>query len=339
MKLVLHSYTFRRYPLRHVFAVARRYGWDGVELVHFHFDPARVEDEVAEAVALGRRYGVAIHCVGYTGDFVGDDPVDRAASLALARRTIDVCARHGIELVNGWSGTLERDPDDWRRNGSAIAEERHYDRAAEGYRHLGEYAGRLGVRVGVEVYPGSVHDTVATTARLLAMVDHPAVFATADPGNAYVVSPDDRDPEILDQLAGRLGYFHLKNLHPDGGRANFNVDTADGVLDNYAWIAKASALGVPAICVEYCGTGDPHPPIARAGKYVRDCLALRDDLDRRHQAAEAAPIGMSRPTGSPVLAGAGAEAVPVLAQAQAEAAVVLAAEDAAALAGAPGSGR
>ncbi|MEN3609330.1 sugar phosphate isomerase/epimerase family protein [Plantactinospora sp. ZYX-F-223] len=291
MKLVLHSYTFRRYPLRHVFAVAARHGWDGVELVHFHFDPARVETEVAAAAALGRRYGVGVHCVGYTGDFVGDDPAARTASLALVERTISAAAEQGIELVNGWSGTLERDPDDWRVNGSALAEQVHYERAAEGYRRLGEYAARHGVRVGVEVYPGSVHDTVAGTAKLLAMVDHPAVVATADPGNAYVVSPADRDPAVLDQLAGRLGYFHLKNLRPDGGRADFNVDTADGVLDNYAWITKADSLGVPAICVEYCGDGDPHPPIARAGDYVRDCLALRADLARRHAAAETAAAG------------------------------------------------
>ncbi|MEE6260235.1 sugar phosphate isomerase/epimerase family protein [Plantactinospora sonchi] len=308
MKLVLHSYTFRRYPLRHVFAVARRYGWDGIELVHFHFDPARVEDEVADAVALGRRYGVGVHCVGYTGDFVSDDPQARAASLALAERTITAAARHGVGLVNGWSGTLERDPDDWRRNGSAVAEERHYARAAEGYRRLGAYAGRHGVRVGVEVYPGSVHDTVATTARLLAMVDHPDVVATADPGNAYVVSEPDRDPAVLDQLAGRLGYFHLKNLYPDGGRADFNVDTAEGVLDNYAWITRAASLGVPAICVEYCGDGDPHPPISRAVGYVRGCLALRDDLDRRHAAAEAAPVTEALPAGQPLPV---AEALPV----------------------------
>ncbi|WP_422773027.1 sugar phosphate isomerase/epimerase family protein [Plantactinospora sp. WMMC1484] len=300
MKLVLHSYTFRRYPLRHVFAVAARHGWDGIELVHFHFDPARLETEVAGAVALGRRYGVGVHCLGYTGDFVGTDPADRAASLHQVERTIAAAARHGIGLVNGWSGTLERDPDDWRRNGSAIAGEAHYERAAEGYRRLGEYAHRHGVRVGVEVYPGSVHDTVAGTARLLAMVDHPAVVATADPGNAYVVSPADRDPAVLDQLAGRLGYFHLKNLRPDGGRADFNVDTAEGVLDNYAWITRAESLGVPAICVEYCGDGDPHPPIARAGDYVRDCLALRADLARRHEQAEAAGPG----AGGAVLAGA-----------------------------------
>jgi 3-dehydroshikimate dehydratase len=287
MKLVLHSYTFRRYPLHHVFAVASRYGWAAIEMVHFHFDPARVEDEVAGAVALGRRYGVELHCVGYTGDFVGDSAADREASLSLVERTIEACARHGIPMVNGWSGTLERDPDDWRVNGSALAGDRHYERAAEGYRRLGDFASDRGVSVGVEVYPGSVHDTVATNARLLSMVDHPSVVATADPGNAYIISADDHDPEVLDLFDGRLGYFHLKNLFPDGGVADFNVDTADGVLDNYAWITKAHALGVPAICVEYCGTGDPHPPISRAQEYVRTCLDLAEDLERRHEKANA----------------------------------------------------
>jgi sugar phosphate isomerase/epimerase len=288
MKLVLHSYTFRRYPLTHVFAVAGRYGWDGIELVHFHFDPGRVEDEVAAAVALGARYGVGVHCVGYTGGFVSDDPDERAGSLALARRTLDACAANGVGMMNGWAGTLECDPGDWRRNGSAMATDVHYDRAVEAYRELGALAATRGVTVGVEVYPGSVHDTVANTAHLLDLVDHPSVVATADPGNAWIISAADHDADVLDQLAGRLGYFHLKNLRPDRGVADFNVDTAEGVIDNFAYITKARQLGVPAMAVEYCGTGDPHPPIARARRYILDTLALADDLDRRTTAAREA---------------------------------------------------
>jgi 3-dehydroshikimate dehydratase len=274
VKLVLHSYTLRRYPLPHVFAVARRYGWAAIELVHFHFDPDRVAEEVPAAVALGARYGVGVHCVGYTGDWISDDSAANGRSLELAERTIEACAAHGIGMINGWSGSLERDPADWRRNGSAIAEDKHYERAAEGYRRLAAFAAQRGVTIGVEVYPGSVHDTVATNAKLLDLVDAPNVVTTADPANAYVISEADHDPEVLDLLRGRLGYFHLKNLYPRDGVADFNVDTADGVLDNYAWINKAYALGAPAMAVEYCGDGDPHPPLARAQDYIRDCLAL-----------------------------------------------------------------
>jgi sugar phosphate isomerase/epimerase len=275
VKLLLHSYSLRHYPLDHVFDTAREHGWDGIELVLWHYDAERVEDELDEAVKLGARYGVGIGCVGYAGQFTDDDAEVRAHSVTLAERAIRACASHAITLVNGWAGAIVRDPADWRVNGSAAAGERHYELAAAAYERLAQVASGLGVRIAVETHPAAVHDTVAATARLLAMVPSPAVVANPDPGNTYVFGGAERDPGVLDSLAGRIGYFHMKNCLPGTGQANFNVGTADGCIDNVAWLTKLTALGaIPSLAVEYCGDGDAHPVLAAAPAYARRCLSL-----------------------------------------------------------------
>ncbi len=281
MDLVMHSYSLRTYPLEHVLAVAAHDGFDGVEVSTWHLDlrrdPDVVRGEVTRAVALGRRYGVRVHCVGYEGDFVTDDPDRRVRAVTLVSRIVEACGEHGIGLVNGFGGWLQGDPDDWVRNGSALATDEHYARCAAAYRTLATVGDREGVRVGVEVHPNTVHDTVATTARLLDLVDHPVVTATVDPANSALIDPDDQDPAVLDRLGDRLGYFHIKNYVPAGGRADFSVDTAAGVLDNLRWLQKlAERGGVPAAALEYCGWGDPHPRLRAALRYVRDCEALLD---------------------------------------------------------------
>ncbi|MBF9129664.1 sugar phosphate isomerase/epimerase [Plantactinospora sp. S1510] len=286
MDLVMHSYSLRDYPLEHVFAVAAHYGFDSIEVSTWHLDlrgnPDVVPGEVARAVALGDRYGVRVHCVGYEGDFTVDDPDRHARSVTLVGRIVEACGGHGIELVNGCGGWLQGDPDDWRNNGSVRADDGHYARTGDAYRTLGAIGAREGVRVAVEVHPNTVHDTVTTTARLLDLVDHPAVIATVDPANSALLTPEDRNPAVLDRLGNRVGYFHIKNYVPAGGRADFSVDTAHGVIDNLRWLEKlAEHGGVPAMALEYCGVGDPHPRLQAALRYVRECEALLDVVAAR----------------------------------------------------------
>lgn len=280
----MHSYSLRDYPLEHVFAVAAQYGFGAVEVSGLHLDvrsrPEPVRAEVARAVGLAERYGVRVYCVGYEGDFVAADPTRRAAAQEVVAAVIEACGEHGIGLVNGFAGWLQADdPDDWPANGSALARQEHYRWAAQAYRELVPVARRCGVRIGIEVHPNTVHDTVDATARLLALVPEREVTVTADPANAGLIRAADLDPAVLDRIADRLGYLHLKNYVPAGRRADFSVDTADGVIDNYRWVARAVEHGgIGAIALEYCGAGDPHPRLRAAREYVLECLRLHAAL-------------------------------------------------------------
>lgn len=284
MWTVLHSYALRDYPMPHVFEVAAAGDWPAVELSTWHFDPQfgtqSVRHGIAAAAEAGRRSGVDIYCAGYWAVFTATDEAERKMWVDKVCGVVDACVENGISFVNGAGGWLVGDGADWDRdwtaNGSALAAPADLERVADCYRQVVGYAADRGVRVAVEVHPNTVHDTVAATARLVDLVDHDNLVVTLDPANAAPLSAADRDPAVVDLVADRVAYFHLKNYLPRDGGANFTVHAADGVLDNYRWLARLADLpGVTAVCVEYCGEGDPHPRLAAARRYLEDTASFQ----------------------------------------------------------------
>lgn len=278
MLTVLHSYSFRHYPLDHVIRVAHACGWPAIEISGWHLTGDDPGSDITAAVRASRGRDVDVHCAGYCGDFVTADEAARLSSISRVCQIIDACSANGVRLINGFAGWLMSDPgqwDDWRADGSALATDEHYERAADAYRHVCGYAARRGVRVAIEVHPHTVHDTVAATARLLTMVDSDNLVVTLDPGNAAVLSDADRDPGVVGLVAGHAGYFHLKNCLIRAGLTDFTTDAANGIIDNYRWLETVTALpGVDAVCIEYCGDGDPHPRVAAAREYLDTTLRL-----------------------------------------------------------------
>lgn len=272
MRTVLHSYSLRGYPRSHVFAVARAYGWPAVELAACHLDPADPVRDLGAALAEARAAGTTVHCVGYWGEFARVP-----STMDQVHRVIDACAAHGVPRLNGSAGWLVQDPQrwdlDWRKNGSALATDEDYARVAHAYRHLADHAAGAGISLGIEVHPNTVHDTVPATARLLALIDRPNVTVTLDPANAAPLTRD--DPAELALLGAAATYFHLKNCLVRDGVADFTVDAYAGVVDNYRWLAALREAGTcPAVAIEYCGAGDPHPRLAAARRYLDETLSL-----------------------------------------------------------------
>jgi 3-dehydroshikimate dehydratase len=276
MLTVLHSYSFRHYPLDHIIGVAAASGWPAIEISGWHLTGDDPGSDVAAAVRASRRRGVDVHCVGYTGDFAAADDAAWLASIDRVGRIIDACSANGVRLINGFAGWLMRDLlewDDWHADGSALATDEHYERTADAYRRVSGYAAERGVRVAIEVHPHTVHDTVAATARLLKLVDSDNLGVTLDPGNAAMLSNADRDPEVVSLVADRVAYFHLKNCLIRDGLTDFTIDAANGIIDNYRWLETVTAIpGIDAVCVEYCGDGDPHPRVAAAREYLDTTL-------------------------------------------------------------------
>jgi 3-dehydroshikimate dehydratase len=271
MLTVLHSYALRDYPLEHVLETAR--DWPAVELSTWHFD------DLAGAAKLARAHGVEIYCAGYWGYFA-----DPEFSTAEIRATIDACAEYGISLLNGAGGWLVHDPDrwdeDWRPNGSAAASDVDLRRVADRYHEIADYGAARGVRIAVEVHPNTVHDTVAATAALLAVADHDNLVVTLDPANAAALSDADRRPDVIDPVRDRVAYFHLKNCFVQNGRSDFTVDAASGIIDNYRWLEALP--GIPAVAVEYCGEGDPHPRLVAGRRYLEKWHATSPTARRQY---------------------------------------------------------
>jgi sugar phosphate isomerase/epimerase len=111
-------------------------------------------------------------------------------------------------------------------------------------------------------------------ARLLDAIDSPHVLANPDPCNMYATRTAERDPESLDQLEGRIGYFHLKNCVRQNGSFDFGAHLESGELDARAWLAKLVDQGYRGpVCVEYCGEGDPKPGLAKDRSFLQSTLS------------------------------------------------------------------
>lgn len=271
----MHSYTFRAYSLKHAYGAAKRFGWDAIELQRCHFDEADLTTSLTAALELGARSDVPVACVDFITDFINKerDVIDQ--NVRAVDEMIRICAAHGVKRLNGAIGTLGRHPTDFRKNGSALARDAHYERAAEALRCVGRRAAKHNMEIVIEIHMNTLHDTVASTARLLDLIGMDNVLANPDPGNMFSTCEADRNPDTLDRLDGRIGYVHLKNCALRAGEYDYSVRLADGHIDTYRWLLKLRDIDYAGpICVEYCGEGDPHTAAKRDIRYLNDCFAL-----------------------------------------------------------------
>ena len=256
--IIMHSYTLRDFSREEAFAHAAACGYDGIELQRAHFKEDALESELPAALALAKEHGLFIHCVDYTGDLIHDNAQVREDSIALIEKNLRVCGEHGVPLMNGFTGFLVADPDNWGANGSAIATDVHVDRAAEGLQHLARVAEQSGVVMTLEVHMNSIHDTYATTARLLDRVQSDHLLANPDPGNTFATSTAVCSPEAMATLAARIGYFHLKNCRAkEVGGFSYEGYLAEGAIDFVPYLETLRAVGYAGpLCIEYVGDGD-----------------------------------------------------------------------------------
>jgi sugar phosphate isomerase/epimerase len=272
MEIILHSYTFRDYSLEDALRAARRLGYTGVELHQVHFNASYPEEEVARCIMLADRRGLDISVVDFKADLVQSDARAADEAAALLQRTIHVCERLGIPRMNGFTGFLTGpEPAAFSKNGSAIATEDHYQRCAERLRSVAKIAQQAGVTLTLEIHMNTIHDTVASTRRLLDLVNSPAVLAAPDPGNMYATCPADRDPVALEPLRNRV---------QRGQTYDFSVVLADGHIDTYRYLRQLLDMGYTGpLCLEHVGSGDPHVPARADIEYVKRCLAWLSDAE------------------------------------------------------------
>ena len=274
MKVIMHSYTFRTYPLERALKKAAEYGWDGIELQPVHFNVQKVEEELPRVIELASKYGVDIYVIDFPGNFIGDDEAKRRESIDFVKKMITVVRNYGIQVMNGGVGGLVGpDPRDYGKNGSAMATDVHYQRAADALREIGKVAEGDGVTITLEIHMNTLHDTAKSTLRLLEMVGSPAVTANPDPGNMYSTGHAEKGAAFIETLKGRIGHFHLKNCYLHAGQYNYSVLLEHGHIDNFKIVEKLKEIGYKgAVTIEYCGLGDPNVAARQDLAYLRSIL-------------------------------------------------------------------
>lgn len=274
MDLYLHTYTFRDYSLEEALRAAQTFGYDGIELHGIHFNASYIGDELARCQDLAEQVAVPIRCVDYKADLIQEDERAVAEAVSVLKTQIETCAKRGVFLMNGFTGFLTGpEPGEFPRNGSHLATDAHYARCAEALKDVAKAAEVCGVTLTLEIHMNTIHDTVDATVKLLDMVGSDGVLAAPDPGNMWATCAEDRRPEALDPLAGRIGYVHLKNCRLTDTGCDFSVGLEEGGIDTFKVLKHLAQLRYTGpFCIEYVGTGDPHVPAEADIAYVRRCF-------------------------------------------------------------------
>ena len=273
LKILLHSYTFREHPFQEACKAAHDFGYDAIELSRVHFDDNRLDAELPPAMKIAESEGVPIACVDFAADLINPDNATREDSIALLKKNIAICAEHGISLMNGYIGVLTGNSEDFGQNGSTLATDAHYNRAAAALQPIADFAADRNVKLSLEIHMNTIHDTIASTIRLLDQVDRKNILATPDPGNMYATSTAERDPQSLRALRGKIGLFHFKNCTDANGNIDFSVALANGLLDPSPYLHLLHELGYTAdLCIEHVGELDPRTVASRDIDYLKECM-------------------------------------------------------------------
>src|SRR5689334_22116524 len=133
--LALHTWTLDTTPLSSVLEIARKTGWDAVELRRIDFERAEAAGQSeAEVLKLVRESGLAVSAVGVTFGWMYAEGESRQQLLAIFEQSCAAAAALGCPRVMS--------PVDRERGDVA--------RAAESIHEVGEIAARHGVKVAIE---------------------------------------------------------------------------------------------------------------------------------------------------------------------------------------------
>ena len=158
--LALHTWTLDTTPLAEVLRVAKRVGWDGVELRRVDFARAAEAGKRAEDVlALVEASGLGVACVGVEPGWMGAEDAERERLFGAFAESCRWAAELGARTV---MSPVDRGRVDLRR-------------AATSLRAVGELAVKHAVRLALEFNSQAEQlNTLASVREVLALANDPS---------------------------------------------------------------------------------------------------------------------------------------------------------------------
>ena len=275
MRVVMHSYTFRNYPLEHAIDKAKAFGYEAIELYVDFFgedDPALL----SSAIDICEDAGLPVATVDASLNFV-EGPEAAEKSIGAFAKLVKIAGQRGIPRMNGGLGKLcGSDPGNFSANGSVLMTPGLHQQIVEGMKAADPILESAGVEMTLELHMNMPHDSAASAMSLLEASGTKRISIAHDPGNLYSIGHAENSLACLEAIHPRLTYVHLKNCRKIAGTYSYSVPLPGGDVDYYQYLQRLEQLGYRGdVCIEYCGEGDPHPPAREDLRYLRGIL---DDL-------------------------------------------------------------
>ena len=257
------------------FALAKKYGFDGVEVGIGYEGPLRYDstpEEIAEYKRKGESCGLAFYslvcddCWQYS--LTADDPAERGAAKQMVRRQIEVAALLGCETVLVLPGMVQGLGD----AGPVVDYEVAYHRAADALRELAPFAEAHGVVIGLENVWNKFLLSPLEVRGLIDSIGSAYVKAYFDVGN---VLRSGFPEQWIGILGSRISKVHFKDFRRSVGTLDGFIDILDGDVDYPAVMAALRGIGYDGwVTAEVFATdGDVEGLLARNSQAMNKIFA------------------------------------------------------------------
>jgi 3-dehydroshikimate dehydratase len=263
-KILMHTWTFRTYPVEGALRAAAKWGYDGIELWtggHYGVDGLiEKKDHVARAL---KDCGISMTAVTFGSPATSRKAEERKAGLAKFRKLMGALKDLGVNIINTSPGAPP----------SKQATEEDYKLASEYLSEIGDYLKGEDLTLAFEIHMGVLTDTATSTVKLLKLIGNRKMVANWDPGNMYATEGAERPAEAFQIVKDHMGYMHVKNCKKIGGEYVWSCAVEEGDLDFNAIFSMLRGANYEGpLCIEYSGLGDPNVVASKDIRYVRGLL-------------------------------------------------------------------
>ncbi|MCD6408005.1 sugar phosphate isomerase/epimerase [bacterium] len=282
-EIYLHQNSYKNYPVETLFKKASEFGFDGVEI---GISYEKAEEEILLFKELKEKYklkNVILHRPVRT---VKEEEFENAdKEIEMFAEIIHFAKKHlNIELINTMAAStlLSKDAKyiEYDKNGSAIAKEFHFERAAQTFKKISRIAEREKIYLAVEIHGCLIHDTPESTLKLLKMINSEYVKINFDYGNLYLRKQEYKVEDVLNLLFPYIIHSHTKNLRkivdmPENGDFSFFFTSIkEGEIDYRFIVLKLKERNYRgSFTFEYPGSyGDPDLKVKNDIIYFRELL-------------------------------------------------------------------
>jgi 2-keto-myo-inositol isomerase len=228
--LALHTWTLDTTPLDDVLQVARRTGWEAVELRRIDFVRAAERGQAAESVLdLVRESGLAVSCVGVESGWMFAEGAERRRLLAAFAESCRWAAALGCATV---MSPVDRGRGEIRR-------------AAASIREVAGLAAASGVRLALEFNSQAEQfNSLARAREVIAEAAHPRCGLLVD---SYHLQRSGGTPALLEPLAPEeIVYVQYSDVPATGlepGKITDRLPPGDGVVPFRDFFRALSSKG------------------------------------------------------------------------------------------------
>lgn len=220
------SIAWRTSPIQEVIPIVAEAGYDGIELWMDHIRRFLQEGgTLAQLKALIADAGLAVPMVSPYFNFLQD----MEGSLATGREAVNYAVALGAPLVRVFI----------RGGASAQADHAVWETTVRGLRAVCDIAATQGIELAIETHQDTLHDTTATTLRLILQVGAPNLGVNLDAFNLFDMGED--PVQALRRLMPWIKIMHLKNGRYVDGKREIGIPLAEGAMDYGPFLREVAA--------------------------------------------------------------------------------------------------